>query len=149
MTGLAQDLRYAIRQLRKSPGFATVAVITLALGIGANTAIFSVANGVLLRKLPYAEPERLVLVWSTGEGGNNRDQLSFTDIDDYRTRNKVFESVVPFGDWNATFSGAGDPSPIPGMQVGEGYLPLMRVKPLLGRDFLPDDKSRARTRSSF
>ena len=140
MTGLAQDLRYAIRQLRKSPGFATVAVITLALGIGANTAIFSVANGVLLRKLPYAEPERLVLVWSTGEGGNNRDQLSFTDIDDYRIRNKVFESVVPFGDWNATFSGAGDPSPIPGMQVGEGYLPLMRVKPLLGRDFLPDEQ---------
>src|SRR5215472_12373475 len=140
MTGLAQDLRYAIRQLRKSPGFATVAVITLALGIGANTAIFSVANGVLLRKLPYAEPERLVLVWSTGEGGNNRDQLSFTDIDDYRTQNHVFESVVPFGDWNATFSGAGDPSPIPGMQVGEGYLALMRVKPLLGRDFLPDEQ---------
>ena len=140
MTGLAQDLRYAIRQLRKSPGFATVAVITLALGIGANTAIFSVANGVLLRNLPYTQPERLALVWSTGEGINNRNQLSFTDIDDYRTRNKVFESVVPFGDWNATFSGAGDPAPIPGMQVGEGYLPMMRVEPLLGRDFLPDEQ---------
>lgn len=140
MTGLAQDLRYAIRQLRRSPGFTTVAVITLALGIGANTAIFSVANAVLLRSLPYAEPGRLALVWSTGEDRNNRDQLSFTDIDDYRTQNHVFEGVVPFGDWSATFSGAGDPSPIPGMQVGEGYLALMRVKPLLGRDFLPDEQ---------
>jgi putative ABC transport system permease protein len=140
MSGLLQDLRYALRQLRKNPGFTAVAVITLALGIGANTAIFSVANGVLLRSLPYQDPQRLVLLWSTGRDGNNRDQLSFTDIDDYRAQSHVFESVVPFGDWNATFSGAGDPAPIPGMQVGEGYLSLMRVKPLLGRDFLPEEQ---------
>jgi putative ABC transport system permease protein len=139
MTGSAQDLRYALRQLRRSPGFTAVVVITLTLGIGANTAIFSVANGVLLRNLPYAEPQRLALLWSTAPD-DNRDQLSFTDIDDYRTQNHVFESVIPFGDWNATFTGAGDPSPIPGMQVGEGYLSLMRVKPLLGRDFLPEEQ---------
>jgi len=140
MTGLAQDLRYSIRQLRKSPGFTTVAVITLALAIGANTAIFSVANGVLLRSLPYQGSQKLALLWSRGNDGNNRDQLSFTDIDDYRSKNHVFESLVPFGDWNATFSGDGDPSPIPGMQVGEGYLSLMRVQPLLGRDFLPEEQ---------
>jgi putative ABC transport system permease protein len=139
MTGLPQDLRYAVRQLRKSPGFAAVAIVTLALGIGANTAIFSVANGVLIRDLPYSDPQRLTLLWSTGRD-DNRDQLSATDIDDYRSQNHVFENVVAFGDWNAQFSGPGDPSPIPGMQVGDGYLSLMRVKPMLGRDFVPEEQ---------
>jgi putative ABC transport system permease protein len=140
MTGVFQDLRYALRQLRKSPGFATVAIATLALGIGANTAIFSIANGVLLRDLPYQDPQRLALLWNIGRGDDNRDQLSFTDIDDYRSQNDVFENVVTFGNWSATFTGAGDPARIPGMQVGNGYLSLMRVQPMLGRDFLPDEQ---------
>ena len=139
MTGLFQDLRYAIRQLRKSPGFTVVAVVTLALGIGANTAIFSVANGVLIRDLPFQDPQRLALLWSVGRG-DNRDQLSFTDIDDYRSQNRVFENVVAFGNWSATFTGADTPARIPGMQVSDGYLSLMRVKPLLGRDFLPEEQ---------
>jgi putative ABC transport system permease protein len=139
MTGLFQDLHYAIRQLRKSPGFTVVAVVTLALGIGANTAIFSVANGVLLRDLPFQDPQRLALLWSVGRG-DNRDQLSFTDIDDYRSQNHVFENVVAFGNWSATFTGADTPARIPGMQVSDGYLSLMRVKPLLGRDFLPEEQ---------
>jgi putative ABC transport system permease protein len=140
MTGVFQDLRYALRQLRKSPGLATVAIATLALGIGANTAIFSIANGVLLRDLPYQDPQRLALLWNIGRGDDNRDQLSFTDIDDYRSQNDVFENVVAFGNWSATFTGAGDPARIPGMQVGNGYLSLMRVQPMLGRDFLPDEQ---------
>src|ERR1700677_154610 len=140
MTGVFQDLRYALRQLRKSPGFATVAIATLALGIGANTAIFSIANGVLLRDLPYQDPQRLALLWNIGRGDDNRDQLSFTDIDDYRSQNDVFENVVAFGNWSAAFTGAGDPARIPGMQVGNGYLSLMRVQPMLGRDFLPDEQ---------
>jgi putative ABC transport system permease protein len=139
MTGLLQDLHYAIRQLRKSPGFTVVAVVTLALGIGANTAIFSVANGVLLRDLPFHDPQRLALLWSVGRD-DNRDQLSFTDIDDYRSQNHVFENVVAFGNWSATFTGADTPARIPGMQVSDGYLSLMRVKPLLGRDFLPEEQ---------
>jgi putative ABC transport system permease protein len=140
MTGLLQDVRYAFRQLRKSPGFTVVALITLALGIGANTAIFSVANGVLIRDLPYSDSQRLALLWSTGRNGNTRDQLSFTDIDDYRSQNHVFENVVPFGDWSATFTGDDDPTRILGMQVGDGYLSLMRVQPMLGRDFLPEEQ---------
>jgi putative ABC transport system permease protein len=139
MTGLFQDLHYAIRQLRKSPGFTVVAVATLALGIGANTAIFSVANGVLLRDLPFQDPQRLALLWSVGRD-DNRDQLSFTDIDDYRSQNHVFENVVAFGNWSATFTGADTPTRIPGMQVSDGYLSLMRVKPVLGRDFLPEEQ---------
>jgi putative ABC transport system permease protein len=139
MTGLFQDLRYAIRQLRKSPGFTVVAVVTLALGIGANTAIFSVANGVLIRDLPFQDPQRLALLWSVGRD-DNRDQLSFTDVDDYRSQNHVFENVVAFGNWSATCTGADTPARIPGMQVSDGYLSLMRVKPLLGRDFLPEEQ---------
>jgi putative ABC transport system permease protein len=143
MTGLFQDFRYAIRQLRKSPGFTVVAVVTLALGIGANTAIFSVANGVLIRNLPFQDPQRLVLLWGVGRD-DNRDQLSFTDVDDYRSQNHVFEDVVAFGNWSATFTGADTPARIPGMQVSDGYLSLMRVKPLLGRDFVPEEQIEGR-----
>jgi|HubBroStandDraft_1064217.scaffolds.fasta_scaffold00049_17 putative ABC transport system permease protein len=137
-----QDFRYAVRQLRKSPGFTAVALLTLALGIGANTAIFSVANAVLLRALPYRDPDSLVLIWSHehADGDNPRAQLSFTDIDDYRTQSKVFDNVVSFGDWSAVFSDSGSPERIPGMQVADGYFSLMRVQPLLGRDFLPEEQ---------
>ena len=140
METLLQDVRYGIRSLRKGPGFAVVAVITLALGIGANTAIFSVVNAVLLRALPYKDSQHLVLLWSIGRDRDVRDQLSFTDIDDYRAHNHVFENVVAFGDWSATFTGAGDPARIPGMQVSDGYFSLMHVRPILGRDFLPEEQ---------
>ncbi len=140
MSGLFQDFRYALRQLRKSPGFALIAVLTLALGIGANTTVFSVANGILIQNLPYRDAQQLALLWSIGRDGDSRDQLSFTDIDDYRLQNHVFENVVAFGNWSATFTEAGDPARIPGMQVGDGYLSVMRVTPLLGRDFLPEEQ---------
>lgn len=140
------DVRFGLRTLRKSRGFTAVAVLTLALGIGANTAIFSVANGVLIRDLPYQEPRRLILLWSIGRDGDNRDQLSYTDIDDYRSQNHVFENVVAFGDWSATFTGDGDPARVPGMQVADGYFSLMRVKPLLGREFLPDEQIEGKDR---
>jgi hypothetical protein len=89
MHGLIQDLRYAGRQLRNSPGFTLVAVLTRALGIGAHTAVFSVANGVLIRNLPYHDAQRLALLWSVGRDGDQRDQLSFTDIDDYRSHGLI------------------------------------------------------------
>jgi putative ABC transport system permease protein len=142
METLLYDVRYGLRTLRKSPGFLALAIITLALGIGANTAIFSVANAVLLRALPYKDPGSLVLIWSVehADGENPRGQQSFTDIDDYRRQTDVFDSVVSFGDYSAVFSDSGSSERIPGMQVGEGYLSLMRVHPLLGRDFLPEEQ---------
>ncbi len=140
MESLLQDIGYGLRMLRKNPGFAAVAVITLALGIGANTAIFSVVDAVLLRALPYRNPQQLVLLWGDENKGDARDQLSFTDIDDYRSQSHVFENVVAFGNWSATFTGGDEPARIPGMQVGDGYFSLMRVEPILGRDFLPEEQ---------
>jgi putative ABC transport system permease protein len=142
MDTILQDLRYGLRMLRKNPGFTAVAMITLALGIGANTAIFSVANAVLLRALPYKDADSLVLLWNDehADGDNPRAQLSFTDIDDYRAQSHSFENAVSFGDWNAVFSDSGPPERIPGMQVADGYFSLMHVQPLLGRDFLPEEQ---------
>jgi putative ABC transport system permease protein len=141
MSGLIQDIRYGLRQLRKSPGFTAVALTTLALGVGANTAIFSVVNAVLIRALPYKNPDSLVLVWSDDrDAGNNRGQLSFTDGDDYRTQSHVFENLVTFGDWSAVFSDPGTPERIPGMQVADGYFELLDARPFLGRTFLPEEQ---------
>jgi len=141
MTGLFQDIRYAVRQLRNRPGFTAITLITLGLGIGANTAIFSVVNAVLIRALPYKNPDSIVLIWSDErDSGNHRAQVSFTDGDDYRTRSHVFENVVTFGDWSAVFSDSGTPERIPGMQVSDGYFALMGARPLLGRAFSPEEQ---------
>lgn len=140
METIFQDVRYGLRMLRKSPGFTAVAVVTLALGIGANTAIFSVVDAVLIRALPYKDPQQLVLIWADEQKGGARDQLSYTDIDDYRTQSHSFQNVVAFADWSATFTGNGDPARIPGVQLGDGYFGLMGAQPMLGRDFLPEEQ---------
>jgi putative ABC transport system permease protein len=141
METLLQDVRYGLRMLRRSPSFTAVAVLSLVLGIGANTAVFSVVNAVLVNDLPYKDAKNLVLIWSDErDRGNNRSQLSFTDIDDYRTQNHVFENVTAFGDWSAVFSDPKAPERIPGMQVGDGYFSVMGGRPLLGRAFLPEEQ---------
>jgi predicted permease len=144
MEGLGRDLKYAVRMMAVRPAFTAVAILSLALGIGANAAIFSVINSLLLKSLPYADADRLVLIWGTeAEGGPTRsvrNQVSATDIADCRANNSVFEDVTTYGNWSATFTGGGEPERVNGMQVGDGYFSIMRGTPLLGRVFTPDEQ---------
>ncbi len=138
---LLQDLRYGIRMLLKTPGLTVVAIISLALGIGANTAIFSVVNSILLKPLPFDNPDRIVLVWGDRPSENeHRDQVSATDVDDWRHQNTVFEDLTTYGDWQPVLTGVGEPERIPAIQVGDGFFRIMRGEPLLGRTFLPEDQ---------
>jgi putative ABC transport system permease protein len=140
MQNLWQDLRYGARMLLKKPGFTLIAITSLALGIGANTTIFSVVNTLLLKSLPYPDPDRIVLVWGVIPGGNGRSQVSATDVADWRQQNSVFEEVTSYGNWSATLLEDGEPERINGIQVGDGFFEAMRGKPLLGRVFLPEEQ---------
>src|SRR5204863_391807 len=105
---LKQDLRFALRSLRRQPAFTAVAVITLALGIGANTAIFSVINSVLLAPLPYREPHRLVMLWET-RPGSDRPLVSYPNFEDWRQRQRGFEDIGAYYPWaSVTMTGRGD-----------------------------------------
>jgi putative ABC transport system permease protein len=141
MQSLLQDLRYTVRMLAKSPGFTAVAVMTLALGIGANTAIFSVLDAVFLKSLPYRDADSLVLLWGASPSqGTSRDQLSFTDTADYRAQNHVFEELANFGGWSAVMSGAGDADMVRVLLVSDGYFKIMKAQPLLGRTFTAEEQ---------
>lgn len=138
MTGLLQDLRYALRQLRKSPGFTAVVLITLALGIGANSAIFSVVNAVLLRPLPYLHPNRLVFLAESSKQVPDMS-ISMADFDDWRTMNSVFESTVAYQTENVTLTGQGQAEELRMRRVTAGLFPTLGVRPILGRPLGPDD----------
>jgi len=133
-----QDLRYAIRLQRKNPGFTIVALIALALGIGANTAIFSVVNTVLLRPLPYKDPERLVMVWEdASKVGYPRDTPAAANFVDWRDQSTVFEGMAAIADESFNLTGAGDPERLEGRRVSANLFPLLGVDPQLGRTFTP------------
>lgn len=143
METLFRDLRYGARMLRKNPVFTAVALLSLALGIGANTAVFSVINSVLLKSLPFNDPESLVLVW--GDLGNQdrlrgRNQLSATDIADFRSQSNTFEEISPYMGWNPIMSGDSEAERIPAIQVGDGFFKVMRGTPMLGRTFTPEEQ---------
>ena len=139
METLWQDIRFSARMLIKQPGFALIAVFTIVLGIGANTAIFSIVNAVLLRPFPYQQPERLVMVGeSTGGGGRNA--VSYPNFVDWRQQNNVFDAVsVMRSNENYNLTGVGEPERLQGRLVSAGFFTLLGIKPLLGRDFLPED----------
>src|ERR1700754_2479844 len=131
-----QDLRYAARILWKNPGFTAVAVIALALGIGANTAIFSVVNTVLLRPLPYKDPEQLVMVWEdNSRHGYPRDTPAAANFVDWRDQNSVFSGMAAFADTYFNLTGVGDPERLQGRIVSASLFPLLGVEPQLGRVF--------------
>src|SRR5437016_539791 len=134
MSGLLQDLRYALRQLRKSPGFTAVAVITLGLGIGANTAIFSVVEGVVLAPLHYFEPDRLVMIWE-----NNprfpRVWDSYPNFEDWQRAAHSFQQMAAFREQGADLTFPGQASHLMASQISSGFFSTLGVKLVLGREF--------------
>lgn len=137
-----QDIRYGVRMLLKNPGFTLVAVLTLGLGIGANTAIFSVVNAVLLRPLPFAQPERLMMVWNNGvqAAGGDRTPLAVADLLDLRSQNRTFESVDAFQGSFYNYNGGETPERIRGVRVTANFFKTLGAQAALGRTFQPDEE---------
>ena len=137
---LLQDVRFAFRTLRKSPGFTIVVVLTLALGIGANTAIFSVVDAVLLRPLPFSNPNQLILVLGAPlEQPDALANLSYRDFVECRKQNHVFSKLAGNASHDLTLTGAGEPSIVNTASVTAEIFPLLNAKPLAGRTFVPED----------
>src|ERR1700757_3172678 len=141
MNAFLQDVRYALRMLAQSPGFTSVAILTLALGIGANTALFSVVNGVLLNPLPYPRPEELV---SLAEKLPPFEQfaISYPNFQDWVRMNHTFEGLAAYRQNNFNLTGSGEAQRVKATQVSASFFPLLGVNPLIGRNFLPQEDRR-------
>jgi len=136
----ARDFLHALRMLRRSPGFTVVAVLTLALGIGANTAIFSVINSVLLRPLPYHDPDKLVMVWeSNSQHANLHNTVSPPNFLDWQSRNTVFSSMSFIFDERDNLTGNGDPEEVVVQDISTNFFSLLGINPLLGPGFTPEN----------
>jgi len=140
VSDIGQDLRYGFRTLLKNPGFTAIAVIALALGIGANSAIFSVVNTVLLRPLPYQDSDRLVMVWEDATmHGYPRDTPAAANFVDWRTQNHVFEDMGAVADLSANLTGVGDPERIEAARANASVFSVLGLAPRLGRAFSPEE----------
>ena len=146
MTSFGHDLRYALRSLRRTPGFTVAAIAALALGIGATTTIFTVVNGVLLRPLDYVEPERLANIWNDlGDGAQSLPAVSPLDFRDYQQRSRTFESFAAAAEADVAnlrgnLTGEGEPERVSLVTVTANFFPLLGVKPAAGRQFLPAEE---------
>jgi len=139
MGTLVQDLRYGVRMLRRNPGFTAVVVLTLALGTGVNTAIFSVVKAVLLNALPYRHPERLVSLAASDIDSRNPVNVSYGEVQDWKERSHSFESIAPYRGWAPTLTGHGKPNVLRGMRVSYNFFETLGVQPLVGRNFLAQE----------
>ncbi|HXW97091.1 MAG TPA: ADOP family duplicated permease, partial [Gemmatimonadales bacterium] len=140
LAGLGQDLRYALRGLLRTPGFTVVTVLTIAIGIGANTAVFSVIDGVLLRPLPYAEPDRLVMIWEHNVPRDRaRNVVNPENAIDWRTRAHSFKGMSIFSWTSLTLTGGDVAEPVQGRVVNPNFFDVLGVQPLLGRGFVASD----------
>jgi len=147
IASIRQDVRYAARMLRRNPGFTLVAILTLALGIGATTAIFSVVNGVVLRPLPYAMAERIVVIWGNlHRPGVNAIPGSAAEYVDYRDRTRAFDVVAAYDTDGFNLTGEGDPERIEGAIVTPTLFPLLSANAAIGRTFLPEEEQPGRER---
>jgi len=133
---LLQDLRYGMRMLRRNPGFTIVAVITLALGIGANTAIFSVVNGVLLDPLPYPHPEQLITVHES-KANFQYGSVSYPNFRDWQKNNRVFTALAARRSYAFSLTGMGDAEQLNGLFITADLFPLLGINPILGRNVSP------------
>ena len=138
MESLLQDLRYAARVLRKNEGFTAIAVLTLALAIGATTAIFSVVYGVLLRPLPYPEPNRIMAIHEVNTKGT-WSRLADPNFDDFRDQNHAFQAIAKYSDGVASISGGAQPTRSQTATVSGDFFRVFRLQPFLGRDLTPAD----------
>src|SRR5580704_3127902 len=135
---LMQDLRYGLRMLAKSPGFTVVAVLTLALGIGANTALFSVVNGVLLKPLPYPQPEQLV--WLAESKPNFASgSISFPNFRDWQKDNRTFSGMAVYRSYNFNILGLGDAEQVGARFITSDFFNVLGVGPVIGRTFAPGE----------
>ena len=134
-----RDLRYGLRGLIRSPGFTLIAILVLAVGIGANTAIFSVVNGVLLRPLPFRDPDRLVMVRDL-QPPSDETPMDYDEFRDWREQEQLFEEVSGFFNANYTLTGSGEPEELRCVRTSANLFPMLGVVPSLGRTFLADDK---------
>jgi hypothetical protein len=142
VTTLFQDVRYGLRVLWKSPGFTIVAVLSLALGVGANTAIFSIVNAVLLRSLPFSHPERLVKIVASNRGVGARDiGLSVSELDDLRSRAGVFEQVTVTQGGPTNLTGGERPQHLELLEVSPNYFSMLGTSAHIGRVFGPGDET--------
>ncbi|MFQ5694683.1 MAG: ABC transporter permease, partial [Terriglobia bacterium] len=140
METLWQDLKYGARMLAKSPGFTAVAVLTLALGIGANTAIFSVVNAILLKPLPFQQPDQLVYIQETARRETVESRpLSYPNFLDWRARSKSFSGMAALDSAAYTLTGSEQAERITGEGVSAGYFDLLGSRPILGRAFAPEE----------
>lgn len=140
-TTISQDLRYGARILIRHPALTLVAIITLTLGIGANTAIFSVVHAALIRSLPYQDGERLAIVWESRKSGtpNPQNTINVGNFFDWKEQNNVFEDMAAFFDRNSNLTGEGEPEQISSQVATYNLFSVLQVKPLQGRSFVPDD----------
>src|SRR5262245_37696422 len=135
---LMADVRYALRGLQRSPGFTATVVVMLALGIGANTAIFSIVDRLFLRALQYPESNQLVMIYETSPG-SPRSSVSPANWLDWQRLNHSFETLAAWNSATATFAGEGDPELLNGQAASAEFFPTLKISPLLGRLFTPDD----------
>src|SRR5580658_7701295 len=143
MRGFLGDLRLGLRILFRNPGFAAVAILLLALGIGANTAIFSVVNAVLLRPLPYQDPSRIMQIWHVPPAksfpGMTTFSVSPANYLDWRQQSHSFEEMAAYGGANFNVGGQERPEAIQAARVAPEFFSILRVRPILGRTFTPDE----------
>jgi putative ABC transport system permease protein len=138
LNDVVQDVRYGVRSLLKARGFAAVAILTLALGIGANSAIFSFVDGVLLKPLPYPDPEQILLLWEKPPGGGN-NVVSALNFLDWRSQSSSFAAVAASTGRSMTLTGRDAPTLVRAGRVSAGYFDILGIKPTIGRSFAPDE----------